>query len=154
MMTHKIGIELSDRIAAICPVVATLFGDEKKPTNPVATIIFNGLLDKSVPYQGGIHDGLFANTWDPNVPPLRVIEQAHFWAKANGCKIAPQIVENAKFRHYLYKCPAGRNVEMYVIKDQGHAWPGGRPGTSESASPSQALSATDVMWEFFKSQSR
>lgn len=52
MMTHRLGIELSNRFAAIAPVVGTLFGDEKKPEHPVSAIMFNGMLDRSVPYQG------------------------------------------------------------------------------------------------------
>src|SRR5688572_24879246 len=39
MMTHRLGIELSDRIAAIAPVAATVFGDEKKPSHPVAALM-------------------------------------------------------------------------------------------------------------------
>jgi len=153
MMTHKLGIELSDKITAIAPVVGTLFGDEKQPVHPVAAIIFNGLLDKSVPYSGGTHGGRFADSWD-NVPPLKVEDQATFWAKANGCKSAPQIFENSSFRHLKFVCPAGKNVDMYVIKDQGHAWPGGLKGSSMGDNPSKAINATDLMWEFFKTQSK
>ena len=53
MMTHRLGIELADRVAAIAPVVATVFGDEREPTRPVPALMINGMLDKSVPFRGG-----------------------------------------------------------------------------------------------------
>ena len=53
MMSHRIGNELSPRIAAIAPVVGALFGDEAPPTRAVSALMINGLLDKSVPPQGG-----------------------------------------------------------------------------------------------------
>ncbi len=153
MMTHRIGIELSDKVAAIAPIVGTLFGDEKRAASPVAAIIFNGMLDQSVPYAGGSHKGVFANSWD-SVPPLPVESQASFWAKCNGCSKAPEIIETSSVKHFRYVCPKGKNVELYLLKDQGHAWPGGQPGSSHGNKPSQSLNATDVMWEFFKQQSK
>lgn len=45
MMTHRLGIELPDRIAAIAPVAAAVFGDERKPANPVSALMINGRLD-------------------------------------------------------------------------------------------------------------
>lgn len=154
MMTHKLGIELSNKIAAIGPVVATLFGDENKPSSPVAAVIFNGLLDKSVQYNGGDHGGRFASSWDNSVPPLAVEKQALFWAEANGCKSEPQKVEDGKLKHLSYHCPDGKDVEMYIVKDNGHAWPGGEQGSSKGDIPSQTINATDIMWDFFKKQSR
>ena len=45
MMTHRLGRELSGRIAAIAPVVATVFGDEARPVGAVPALIINGMLD-------------------------------------------------------------------------------------------------------------
>lgn len=154
MMTHRLATELSDKIAAIAPVVATLFGDEKQPANPVPAIIFNGLLDKSVVYTGGTHGGRFADSWDNSVKPLNVEAQASFWAKANGSSSQPQIEETKTVRHLYYKCPQDKDVEMYVVKDGGHAWPGGRQGSKQGDVPSQSINATDLMWEFFKRHHR
>lgn len=52
MMSHRAGIGLADRIAAIAPVVGALFGDEATPRSPVSAIIINGMRDESVPYNG------------------------------------------------------------------------------------------------------
>jgi polyhydroxybutyrate depolymerase len=153
MMTHKLAMERPDKVTAIGPVVASLFGDEKKAASGVAAIIFNGMLDKSVPQQGGSHGGRFADAWDGE--PLNIESQAAYWAKVNG-SIAkkPKITEDGKVKHLHYDCPGGKNVDMYIVKDSGHAWPGGKQGSVHGDVPSSAVNATDLMWEFFKKQSK
>ncbi|MBK8648476.1 MAG: prolyl oligopeptidase family serine peptidase [Gemmatimonadetes bacterium] len=58
MMSHRVGIGLADRVAAIAPVVGAVFGDEASPRAPVSAIIINGMRDESVPYDGGKSGGL------------------------------------------------------------------------------------------------
>ena len=52
---------------------------------------------------------------------------------------------------WKYNCPASAPVHHYVVKDNGHAWPGGQKGSKKGDDPSQALNATDVIWDFFSS---
>lgn len=149
MMTHRLGIELSNRFAAIAPVVAALFGDESKPPYPVSALMLNGMLDKSVPSQGGSPGGRFPDAWD-GTPTKPVLEQAAFWANANGCTSIPDKRDSAPFILWQYRCPTGRAVELYLVKDNGHAWPGGQPGSRRGDKPGTSLNGTDVIWEFFK----
>lgn len=149
MMTHRLGIALPHRFAAIAPVVGALFGDENKPALPVSALMINGMLDQSVPVQGGAPGGRFATAWD-GTPPQPAREQAVFWANANGCANPPEKLDGAAFVLWQYRCPAGRAVEIYLVKDNGHAWPGGQPGSRRGDKPSTSLNATDVIWEFFK----
>ena len=153
MMTHRLGIELSNQIAAIAPVVATLFGDEAKPHYPVSALMINGMLDKHVPYQGGPPGGRFSDAWD-GTPTKPAREQATFWAHADGCMNPPEQTDNSAFVLTRYRCPAGRDVEMYLINDNGHAWPGGKQGSRMGDKPSTALNGTDVIWEFFKAHTK
>lgn len=153
MMTHKLGIELSSRFAAIAPLFATLFGDEKKPEHAVSAIFINGMLDKSMPYQGGTPGGHFSNAWDGS-PAKPAIDQTTFWAKANNCSTSPDKREQAAVIQWQYRCPAGKDVTIYLIKDSGHAWPGGLKGSSRGDEPSLSLNATDVIWTFFKLHSK
>jgi polyhydroxybutyrate depolymerase len=39
-------------------------------------------------------------------------------------------------------------VQLCVTDAGGHSWPGGKPIAGE-ASPSRAISATNVIWDFF-----
>jgi polyhydroxybutyrate depolymerase len=149
MMTHRLGRELSPRIAAIAPVIATVFGDEPLPAKPVAALMINGLVDGSVPDQGGATGGCFPQAWDGR-PASQGMEQVAYWAKANGCKGKPEWEENERFIHWRQACQGGKDVERYLVKDNGHAWPSGQKGSRLGDTPSQSLIANDVIWAFFK----
>jgi polyhydroxybutyrate depolymerase len=149
MMAHRLGIELSHRLAAIAPVVATVFGDEKPPSHPVSALMINGMLDKNVPYMGGVPGGRGVDAWDGS-PTRPALDQATFWAKADGCAVGPRKDENSQRTVWRYRCESGQAVELILVKDNGHAWPGGQPGSRRGDQPSLSLHATDVIWEFFK----
>lgn len=149
MMSHRLGIELSHRIAAIGPVVGTVFGDEGRPRAPVSAIMINGMLDESVPYNGGPPGGVGAKSWD-GTPARAAMEQGTFWAAAGGCNTTPTRVDRGKYLVAQYQCPATIGVAAYSVKDNGHAWPGGEKGTRRANPPSTAIDATSVIWEFFK----
>ena len=153
MMTHRLGVELSSRFAAIAPVAATIFGDEKKSAHPVSAIMLNGLLDESVPPQGGSPGGRFPDAWD-GTPTKPAMEQAAFWAETNGCAAIPVTSDLPSYLLTQYRCPANRAVEIYLIKDNGHAWPGGQKGRPRGDTPSSSVNGTDLIWEFFSSKER
>jgi len=153
MMTHRLGIELADRLAAIAPVVATLFGDEKKPSHSLPALMINGLLDENVPHDGGPPGGRGARSWD-GTPTRPALDQLTFWSQANGCEPTPHPEENSRWTVWHASCPAHADVALYLIKDNGHAWPGGQPGSRRGDTPSTALNATDLIWDFFRAHSR
>ena len=153
LMSHRLGIELSDKLAAIAPLVATLFGDEPQPRGPVAALMINGMLDKAVPHLGGPPGGRVSDAWD-GTPTKPALAQASFWAKANGCAATPAQQDHGRYLLWRYTCAPGGAVELYLLKDNGHAWPGGQPGSRRGDTPSSALNATDVIWRFFQAQSK
>lgn len=153
IMSHRLGIELSHKVAAIAPVVATLFGDESQPSGPVPALMINGMLDKAVPHLGGAPAGRVADAWD-GVPTQPALAQATFWAKANGCAATPAQQDHGRYLLWRYTCASNGAVELYLLKDNGHAWPGGQPGSRRGDTPSSALNATDVIWRFFQAQVR
>lgn len=158
-LCHFLAAHLSDKIAAIAPIVASIGGKETaeedytlppSPKHPVSVIAFNGLNDKHVPYSGGIQKKYV--TRKPIY--LTSAEQMHsFWIKANQCFSKPQIWKNQlnQYKKITYTCVSNIEVVQYLIFDQGHAWPGGKePRRKRADTPSKAVNATDVMWEFFK----
>jgi polyhydroxybutyrate depolymerase len=149
MMAHRLGRELGDRLAAIAPVVATLFGDERKPAQPVSALMINGALDASVPLEGGRPGGRFPDSWD-GTPALPSAAQGRFWAAANGCAATPESSSLGPVQRSRYRCPAGREVQWLLVADNGHAWPGGVAGSRLGDPPSTSLDATDEIWAFFK----
>lgn len=153
MMTHRLGIGLSGKIAAIAPVVATLFGDEEKPAHPVSALMINGLQDTHVPFEGGPPGGRFTRAWD-GAPTKSALEQAVFWANADGCTGSPAREDHGAVAHWQYHCPAGHAVELYGVGDNGHAWPGGQAGSMMGDTPGTALKATDAIWDFFRAHAK
>ena len=153
MMSHRLGRELRHPLAAIAPVVGAVFGDEAPPSHAVSALMINGLLDKSVPPDGGNSGGRGANAWDGTAMRPQTA-QGEYWAKANGCTPEPRKETRGVIVHWRYECPAGRAVEWYQLADMGHAWPGGKRGSGLGDEPSTALDATDVIWAFFKAHPR
>lgn len=153
MLAHRVGRELSHRIAAIAPVVGAVFGDEAPATSPVAAVIFNGLKDENVPAQGGPGNGIGRRTWD-GTPPRPNLDQGDYWSRVNGCSGAPRVAESGQVLQWQWNCPSGRAVVLYQLKDNGHAWPGGRAGSRRGDKPSTSLDATEVMWTFFRAHPR
>ncbi len=153
MLTHRLGRELAPRLAAIAPVIATLFGDEPAPVAPLPVLTINGAEDERVRPQGGVAEGRFARAWDGTpYAPLRA--QGDYWAKANGCQGEPQALREGKEQVWRYHCPEGRAVEQWLVAENGHAWPGGEPGRRRADMPSERFDASERIWAFFARFSR
>ena len=149
MLTHRLGIALSDRIAAIAPVAGTLFGDEKAPSQPVSALMINGLLDETVPFAGGPLGGRATGAWD-GTPAQGALAQGAFWAGADGCAGALVREDHGGYGLWRHPCPPGVAVMQIVVNDSGHAWPGGPRDGPRGDQPGAAIDATTVIWDFFK----
>lgn len=156
MMAHRLGRELSPRIAAIAPVVGAVFGDEPPPRAPVPALVVAGAEDQVVPPGGGpLTLRLLLGrkpAADRDVAPA--IDQAGYWARHNGCG------EPARTRTAVYEkvewteCRTGAPVVFLSVAANGHAWPGGEPGRRGAAQPTRAFDATAAIWTFFRGQVR
>lgn len=147
MMSYRLSCELSDKIAAIAPVAGAL-NVECKPTQPISVIAFHGTADQHVLFEGG-EPKVKA---DPHARTDKSVAYAMtFWSQHNQCKPTPQRDERSNIVHETYtNCANGTAVELYAIKNEGHTWPGGQRGSALGDPPTKEISATEVMWEFFK----
>lgn len=139
-MTNRVGCALSNLVAAIGPVSGAYnLWKDCQPSRPVPVVAFHGTADQVVPY-GGIGVGNL-------VPPIP--EWAAGWAERNGCgKTLTTTHPRSDVKIDTWgNCKDNASVVLYSIDNQGHSWPGSRflPEIT-----SQAVNATDVMWEFFK----
>jgi poly(3-hydroxybutyrate) depolymerase len=50
------------------------------------------------------------------------------------------------------RCADGSDLEVYVVTDMGHSWPGARQG--QMALPDAPVVATDLLWDFFAAHPR
>lgn len=157
MMCHRLGIELSHRLAAFATVAASLPErlTDKTPKMPISVLMINGTADPVVPFKGG-GVGFFASRGRV----VSVAQAVEFWVKINGCDSQPTkttvvsdgdlTVQKTVYQNGRY----GTEVEFLTIVGGGHTWPGGRERPSRFGKKSDAVNATRVIWEFFSKHRR
>jgi polyhydroxybutyrate depolymerase len=154
MMCYRLAAELSDRIAAIAPIAATMGLPEAHPKRPVSIIAFHGAADPIIPFESP----------DPSeepsdAPTIRsAMETIELWTAIDGCPADPRTERLPTTVHDATSVtrntygPGKDNAEiiLYIIRNGGHTWPG-TPGYKASLGlSSQNVSANDQMWEFFE----
>lgn len=157
ILCHYAAAANSDLVTGIAPVVGCAGGGETphliyptQPKQPVNVIMFNGELDEHMPLAGG-KQTLHAEEQDRYVSSA--IQSAEFWARANGCARRPTVKEEPQLKATCYDWGAGKNrsrVVLWVLHNQGHAWPGGSAPRAQADQPSQLLKAHELLWQFFQ----
>lgn len=150
MMAYRIACELSDKVAAIGPVAGALNVQECRPRVPVSTVIFHGTGDEHVLYKGGEPKKFFERLRKRVDKPVSYAVSS--WVRYNGCSSVPEKEETGRVIRETYRGGKdGAEVVLYTIKGEGHTWPGGKKGRYPGADePTTEISATDLMWDFFK----
>ncbi|OPY75328.1 MAG: Esterase PHB depolymerase [Syntrophorhabdus sp. PtaU1.Bin058] len=149
MMSYRLACELSDKIAAIGPVAGALNVKDCNPAYPVSVVIFHGKFDDHVRYNGGKSLKMADNHDRTDTPVSYAVS---FWTKNDQCSATPEREEKGRLVKELYTGGlSGTEVLLYTIMDGGHAWPGGKKlGYIGADEPIYGVSATDLIWEFFK----
>ncbi|MFZ5909654.1 MAG: alpha/beta hydrolase family esterase [Chloroflexota bacterium] len=145
IMSYRLACEASDLFAAIGPVAGTLNYKRCEPSQAVSVIHFHGTNDSHLPYEGGYGPDSVAGVLFASVK-----DSIDFWLAANQCLPTSQIESFADIQHEIYVCAQGTAVELYTIIGGKHAWPGSSgPAWRGGDEPTQTISATKLMWEFF-----
>ena len=146
MMAYRLACERADLIAGAAPVAGAL-SVVCAPSEAISLIAFHGTNDQSVLYAGG--------------PPKRRVDPAPrvdasvatsvgVFVDHNGCEATPRERRDGEIVVAEWGgCANGTAVVLQTIEGGGHAWPGGVRGTLFGDAPTQAISATDLMWAFF-----
>jgi polyhydroxybutyrate depolymerase len=157
MMSYRLASEASSTFAAVGPVSGSIGGKatansslymQQTPSQPVSVIAFHGTDDQHVLYNGGHGNDTTGTRID-----LSVNDSILFWVNADNCSSNPlmeNIASNVTRKTYVGGSN-GTEVVLYTIIGGGHAWPGGEKASLSGDEPTQEISATDVIWEFFKS---
>jgi polyhydroxybutyrate depolymerase len=165
-MSSFLACERPNKFAAVAPVAGvTVFpGCEKK--QPIPVIAFHGTGDPILRFNGGV--GAIPGITSPapvegattTTVPAADLNGAGYpknvatWAKRNGCDPKPTDTKVASdVIHRVYHCPAGQDVEFYIIIGGGHAWPGSKFSqqiASVIGRTSMNIDATKLMWKFFQ----
>jgi polyhydroxybutyrate depolymerase len=143
MFTYRLGIELTDRFAAIADVAGFLPNYSSPvpvPSKQIPVIHFHGTADAIIPFSAAEN-------------------AVNYWVDFNSCNAAPSTIQ-------LPNVDAGdgttvdkltyanginnSDVALYKVYSGGHTW----PGTSSNAMPGKVtkdIIASEIIWEFFKS---
>jgi polyhydroxybutyrate depolymerase len=135
MMAHRLGCELSDRIAAIASVAGALITGACQPARPVSVLEMHGTEDSLVPFGGGSVAGIgqFPST----------ISFMRRWATFDGCTGSPTVTKSGITKTTTWAgCREHTAVILDAVTGAGHWWFG---PDEDPAEPS----ATTVVWDFF-----
>ena len=145
MMCYLLACEMSDQFAAVAPVAATMFKvDSCSPANELSMIIFNSLDDKQIPYEGGIGEESLVKA--DKMPVEKVVD---FWSHKFNCTFLNK-TDGSDYQKVDYGNSEGTEVVLYTLLKGGHTWPGGEKIHLLAGTPLKNISATDLIWEFFK----
>lgn len=147
LMSYRLACEMSDVFKAIAPVAGTDNTRSCSPKNPVSVLHIHAKNDDHVLFNGGA--GPKARDQSQVTAFASVPDTISRWVQRNGCTAAPRrVLEKPGAYCDLYSpCNGQSEVELCVTETGGHSWPGAEKTRSGPAS--QAISANDVMWEFF-----
>ncbi|MFA5344581.1 MAG: PHB depolymerase family esterase [Kiritimatiellia bacterium] len=159
-MAFRVGVDLSERIAAIAPVAGTLWIKQPKLDRPVSLFYVSGDADPLNPIEGGtpkMATGAAIRAAISRVkPPANEFIAA--WARALGCQTEPKPAPASPgLTTAVYsRCRDAAAVRFTLIEGHGHIWPGGKNLLPEAmvGKPSDKFKATDAIWEFFQQHSR
>ena len=166
LMSYRLAMELSGKIAAIAPVTASLgekLNKKSSPQKPVSVLILNGTHDPLMPYNGG-NIGFKRQKRDIG-KVISTRETVKVWVEHNGCKKDPKIIQlpdiNKKDGCTVEKevFSGGKNgaeVVLYTVHKGGHTWPQGTQYLPVGiiGRTNMDINACDVIWEFFKRHKR
>ena len=151
-MAFRLACDLPRRFAAIAPVAGALPAELEHrcaTAAPVSLLMFQGTLDRLMPYDGGdlSHRGRV----------LPVVTTAGLFARLNGCAPEPMVAaepdtvtDGTRVRRSSYGgCREGHDVVLFTIEGGGHTWPGGPPVGRSVGRVTRDLDANRAMLDFF-----
>ena len=162
MLTHRFAAERGSLLAAVAPMAASIGGKPSRdapewripvPKAPISMIAFHGRDDDDVPFEGGI------SRYRKNTRSYWSVEKSmDFWVSENECtnraavkKIRDGFVQVTSWTG----CRNGNAIELYLLKDWGHIWPGRHfTATLEDSHPLKNFDAAEIIWEFFRRHRR
>jgi len=151
MMAQRLGCEAADMFAAIAPVAGSDNTSECKPARPIAVIEFHALDDDHVLFKGGAGEKAFPNRKQvTDFTP--VPETISRWTRRNQCSsaAAKTVLEVPGAHCEVHEdCKGGASVQLCTTDTGGHSWPGAGTVRAGKAAASQAISANELMWDFF-----
>jgi len=153
-MTFRLGVELSDKIAAIAPVSGALWFDKPQSARPISMLYLTGLQDPLNPIGGGMPRLLQTGTPLGGRAKPPVAASIAKWTAMLNCPAEPGIAydENGIKGVRYAPCDGQAEVLFYTVDGMGHTWPGGFSLLPETwVGPlTHKIKANDLLWDFFQ----
>lgn len=145
MMCYLISCELSEQFAAVAPVAGCMFDTSMcNPESEVSLIIFNSTDDEHISYDCGIGEKSMVD-----IETIPVEATVNMWVAKYDAFLMNKS-ESSSFQKTSYKNNNGIEIVLYKLTGGGHSWPGGEKIRRFADNPIKDVSATDLIWEFFK----
>ncbi|HTK18118.1 MAG TPA: PHB depolymerase family esterase [Mucilaginibacter sp.] len=152
-MTSRLACELSNHIAAIAVVAASMDQDMGyQPAQPMPVMYIQGTKDPLVPFNGGKMKGAGGVIYSHE----DILKK---WAAVDKCDSKPVVTnlpilvnDGTSVVKQEYTNSNGLKVIGFTIVDGGHVWPGGTQYLPKFiiGPLSRNLNACDEIWKFFK----
>ncbi|MBN1407300.1 MAG: dienelactone hydrolase family protein [Calditrichaceae bacterium] len=162
MLTYRFAAEHTEILAAAAPMAASLGGRASaadsiwiapQPKSKLPLIIFHAEDDRHVPYSGGSSPKKGGER-----EYVSVKECINFWIENNGCAQNPieeKIYQNAVTHKTWSSGLDDNDIELYLLKEWGHKWPGGTfTKNLDTVNPLSRFDAAELIWQFFKKHER
>ena len=148
LFSYRLACEMSETFKAIASVAGSDGTRNCSPKVPVSILEIHAKDDEMVLFNGGA--GRKTNMLADFAPVADTIAK---WVRLDGCNPTPRRVldKPGAYCDAYTQCRADAQVKLCVTESGGHSWPGGRKVRTGEAG-SSAISANDVMWEFFESR--
>ena len=136
MFTSMLLCQRADVLAAAAPVAGITDLEGCDPSRPVPIVTFHGTDDPILLFNGGVDLSMIPGTSEEDGGPATTRPPADLdgagypantaaFAERNGCDPEPTDTElTDEVVHRVYDCPAGADVEFYIVLGGGHSWPG------------------------------
>lgn len=148
MMSYRLACEMPETFRAIAAVAGTDNTRSCQPSSPVSVLHIHARDDELELFDGGAGRKSRAVTSFVSVP-----DSIAKWVRLNGCQPQPtRVLDKPGATCEAYTgCRGGAEVKLCVTESGGHSWPGGEKPRGRGKG-STAISATDVIWDFFSTR--
>lgn len=148
LFSYRLACDLTDKFKAIASVAGTDNYDACHPQMPISIMHIHAKDDDHVLFEGGCGPSCRSRETEFT----SVAETISRWVTRNHCNKKPKrVMEKEGVYCDLYtECDNNVQVKLCVTENGGHSWPGGaKVPRDNAATPSQAISAVDEIWDFF-----
>jgi polyhydroxybutyrate depolymerase len=151
MMSHRLACEAADLFRAVASVAGTEAVAVCQPQRPVSVLHIHARDDTHVLFGGGAGPQAFRDT-SKVMDFVSVPDTVAHWVQRSRCQPQPQrtLDRPGAYCEAYAGCAGGASVQLCVTDRGGHSWPGAGSVRRGKPAASTALSANDVIWDFFR----